>query len=1838
MQIKFLFIFLLYAASLHTLGAAITKFDFLGTNPNLSTISNLSKVGSQIELILDLDADKGLYTIEAFRNSNLNEVVSKLQDFEHDGGNVTKYLRVPLVEGSNDYFLRILETSVAGGIKTTNTVLSPINRDLQFSVSSVRLNHIEALSEVVPLYTKEKSVNLYYTVNGSSEQFEVAFFRNFNQISTVTIQGSGNYSETSFPIETGLNLLQIKVKSLDLNGNGLGIQKESNIINVIHDGTEPTLLATSTTFQTNPPPTGIWGPTDLASIGLIIETDQPYARVEILNTRNGDLIQRFAEASGRLVVGGIELPKEPTLGPLGITTTTYGITIFDEAGNFDASDIVIERLSLEPCFTLLKMEPGDSGFISNGESLNVVGAVCEEQKPHRVEFSLASRFSQNSFFKDEQLANLMGGELFNKDIAIPVDVAQPGQNVEISVQAVVYTTNPVDPRLEVASPAHDLGVIILDNKPPAAPSINTEKVVFATNSPTLTIDGLIEREASVTVNITEPFLVRPSRTISEQNRQFRSVLDLGFVADGEYVADIIQRDKAGNIGIGSSSKVILKYDRRSPQVKSVRINNSSIEQSRPFFFNAGDTIKIQVLMDEYMAGVPKVWVTQQGGYAVEAGLGQTISDGFEFEYQYVVLPSQDGDLDGPVEVLVTDGSDNAGNTVNPSHRESQAFVVDTLAPVLNRRDISPKDGSVLNSVPKPLRLVMREHPQTKGGEIFGSGPDPENVRVEAFGPLESNPNRLISGRLEIFGPRTVDFYPDSNLMNLDGTYLFQIHMTDQVGNTFVESVILNLDQEKLSTSLILETIPEANSFYNFATLPRKNGVPLVSFAMEPSLTQEMNLTSTQVEVFNYLRRPQKFQVSQPVLSSSSSIEVTFEKDVLQDGSDDGVFTAVARLIDTAGNLSDEFVYSYYYDSQAPQVLDGLHFPVPQGYTGQDYRYPRSNSVVNGPLDVVSAILFDKKSSIGFLGSGINTSIVSSATMSSTTIVLSLEQSFGSQPVGEIITGMIKFKGDLSQGAPIYGGPLLSRVLFEINVDPMTQIAQGLPVDGSFDGIYKMQVFPVDMSQNAGDISTAYFLYDTQKPVISIDVLNEVWITSGVISLSGSAQDTGAYPLVTAGFGSTKGTGVRTVEIRIDSVNEYGSSTFPAILEWTSLDLGKNPIHFGHNELFNFQFNHKFRNFDGKVRVTARAIDQAGNVGINIRDIGLDSESLSEPTLLTPIDGLRIAGGIQKFRWSPIAKASGYKLELIDTSNNIHNYDFGPGIIEADINLDPFPEGKVIWKILVIDGNGNANAVQNGRELIIDRQKPEVVSMIIEDPVLFRDQSGRVLKTQVRVNIKFSESIDPLSPLDLRFLPAPKHYFNSVNQHVTETYPAEKLQVLDIKADQVTAMFFIEPSDSNADYNGIGRLIGSGCRDITGIDGDDFSLDFELDLGPYFDLRVFSNPIREQELVFIIKGLHHKGGSTEAIAGSPYTVVRQSKDFGQESSDDRIQVIELNRLNLTTFQGTYPIDLALSGSLRFEITGSDEQGNTGTRIIPFEVTRLLYFDEPLRESISKVSEFMTEESEPEQLFRVKFPWMTSSENTGQIWNMFPRTSLSRAANFSIDLNDLSLLPGKYAVMEPGNSVKLNFLTQSRVDNQISFKTTMPHKVVLIKDEDSPEINFPDLDLLNLSQDLVIKVDDSGVGLDLSKSSVTVDGKEVSGLIKNQSEFQLSVSELSPLKSQNLAVNAADYLGNSITKSVQVKVAGSVRIESALVVPNPSSGSASLNVSLNRDVQSYQISIYDISGKILSKFEGGNILARSQIALDSYLPPTLANGVYIIKLKVVDSSNRIDKKMVKFVILK
>jgi len=791
-------------------GAAIQGFSIVSTLPSLSDITAQRIMGSNIHLNLTVQADLGSYRILAFRNSVLNEVVAQNNEFEHPGGIGSYYLRVPLVEGSNTFFLKLIDLSGKSAEATTATAFI-IERDLEFTATEIRLNHIESSSAGVSLYTSDRRVNVFYTINGNAASYEVKFLVNLLTADTVVVPGPGNYSRNSILLTTdSLNTVQLEVRSLDPNGQPLGKQAESNPMRIFQDRTSPTIVDLTTTFQNTTPPAGTpFGPTDLASFGVNIGTDTPFARVSILNETTGDEVTRIAGQNGRITISGIELPKDPSLGDLGITTTAYTALAFDEAGNLSqARQFRVERIAIEPCFNLLRMDPFDGGRIGNGQALTVLGAVCDRNAPHRVVFKIASptEFSANGFLQEEQIRNLGGGELFDKDISLAINPAAPNEDVTYSIQAQVITTNPLDPTKEEFSKDHDLGVVILDRKPPAPPTVLTARTIFATNSPSFTIDGETERGARIEFSAPGTFSFRPSRTVPAITNEFRSVVDISAAQDGLYDVVLVARDTAGNSGVNSNGKILIKVDRRRPRVKSVAVNDNLIELTRPFFLRPTQNARIRVLVDEPMPVAPRVYVTQQGDFGIEAGLSQVVGD-LEFEYQFVVRQSIDGNKDGPVEILVVGGRDDSGNAI-VEHREPQAFVVDTLAPGLDRALTKPQDGSIVGKVPSPLRLILREHPKTR---VPGSGPFPEMTKIRAFGPIETNPTRVVTGRTEVFDPRSVDFYPSAEEMNLDGTYLFEVTLQDRAGNQFIETLVLELDLEKLSTTLILERFPAPGS-------------------------------------------------------------------------------------------------------------------------------------------------------------------------------------------------------------------------------------------------------------------------------------------------------------------------------------------------------------------------------------------------------------------------------------------------------------------------------------------------------------------------------------------------------------------------------------------------------------------------------------------------------------------------------------------------------------------------------------------------------------------------------------------------------------------------------------------------------------------------------------------------------------------------------------------------------------------------------------------------------------------------------------------------------------------
>ncbi|PCJ20076.1 MAG: hypothetical protein COB02_05615 [Candidatus Cloacimonadota bacterium] len=1806
----------------------IQEFNIIDVLPHISQSSLSNRTGSSIALKIRMKADPGTYTIRAIRQGAPNQIINSRDQFNHTGVEEF-FVKLSLKEGSNSFSLTL--NAFSQSVIPVTTTVNNIVRDLEFNVTNLSLDHLQESNGKVSLYTSQPLIQAHYTLNGNANSYEIKTFINGLEIKSDTIFNSGSGVIDNIPLETNqLNLIQLKALALDGGAQGLGIQKVSGFLRLFHDTIPPVLLGISTTLPSgNANPSS---PTRMAVFGLIVEADDADVQIRVTNSRNSKEIIRMTDQSNRVTIAGVELERDPALAT---TITTYTITAFDAAGNEAIHKIqTVPRVTFEPCFNLLSMIPADGSYIGQNQSISILGAVCDDVEKYRVLFRVSSIIG-GGFFIEEQLTNLSPGSSFQKDISIPFDALNPNQNSSLQVEVIVISPRPGDESQEENSPSHSLGSVIFDRVAPPAPRLITQDTFFATNSNSIIIDGdRLEREGGVFIHVPTNFNVRPNFQIGALGEDFRGVVDMGSAGDGEYTLDIISRDKALNSGPGSKRQIVVKIDRTRPQVKNIKVNNAVIESGDPIFFQPGATVNIKVLMTEKMEEAPFVWVTQLAGYAQKIGISNSFNNGLEFEYQYVVQSSNNGERDGAVEILVTGGTDTAGNTISPSFFEAQAFIVDSQAPKLFRQFVSPSDGSIVNKAPSPLRLVMSD----ENSNLKVSGSDPINSKITALGPLETDPNHVIKGRVEVFNPRTIDFYPDStgpSAMTTDGTYLFQITMVDKVGNEFIESVVLQLDTESLSPNLIVTFSPDNKAFYNAQTLPRLNGLPILSMSVEESLTPEMDLLKSEMRVFNYLRSPQEYKVSKARLLSTSSVQFNLESDLLADGSDDGILVANGVIYDVAGNVSDPKVFQYTYDTKAPSVMDGINFPVPEGFKQEDTRVPAHGTVVNGPLNIISSFIFDQRSSNGYLGSGLRAALDSQLNLPTSTIVLSLEHSFGSVLPGIISSSRIKFKADVSGNAPVFGGPLVGRLLYELNVDPISLEPIGLETDGSMDGIYKMEITPVDLSLNIGEITTSYFMYDTIAPVLSIDLNNDVWITSGVLEFTGFAQDLQAVNQAYAIFGGTNGLGVQKVELRVESVNNIGSATFPEVLAWTEIPLKKKLVNYPKNKKFEFEFSQIFYNFKGDARLTFRATDKAGNRAYLIKDLSLNSDLLKAPVLVSPINNYRVSGGIQRFEWRPETTANKYALIITDKNNNPTEFLFDKETIQSDINLGFLQEGKTTWRVDAIDGVDHRSNPTNGRTLIMDRSIPFIESFSFDRPIIPNNEEGRILEGDLRFHITFNEEMDVSKKPIVRFFPASKTIVNAFGQEVVEIYSPITLNQLSYEADKYIGNFKILPKDGDVDYNGLGFIQVENYIDKSGNRGLKQSHNFEIDLGPYFEFRIFSNPVNDYEIIFVIKGLHQKGGTEEEISLTPFMQIRQLKDPGGQSTDDDIQIIKLTRLGSSYFHGGYLLNLNLSGALQIEITGVDVNGNSITRVIPFQIKRLSFSKSTLSTSKKSISSL-------EQKVYM-FPWTTNEKINQQklpVFNVFPKTSLLKSSDFEIDLADyIKKNKGKYAVMQSSEN-GLVYQTQSFIDNKIYLQSKVPSKLFLIEDSVKPELRVDQsLDLKALESDLLIQVEDTGVGFSIKKSSLKINNSNYSYQVENENIIRIKKSHLSLGQINNVELKAVDYLGNVKSLSLLVQTVGPIHFLESIVVPNPIRNSnAFLKLKLNRTAKKVQLSLYDSASSRVYTQSIGQISKDSYLPLDEFNLESLANGVYFLKIQIEDSEKNTNKKIVKLAIIK
>ena len=150
-----------------------------------------------------------------------------------------------------------------------------------------------------------------------------------------------------------------------------------------------------------------------------------------------------------------------------------------------------------------------------------------------------------------------------------------------------------------------------------------------------------------------------------------------------------------------------------------------------------------------------------------------------------------------------------------------------------------------------------------------------------------------------------------------------------------------------------------------------------------------------------------------------------------------------------------------------------------------------------------------------------------------------------------------------------------------------------------------------------------------------------------------------------------------------------------------------------------------------------------------------------------------------------------------------------------------------------------------------------------------------------------------------------------------------LQVLSFFENTLTAQAKLDPPSPNSDtLQGFVRVHASNGEDLASntlapIDPG-ISL-FEIYTGPHFEVKFFSNPVDNEDLIFVIKGFISNGGRATEIPDIPSVVL----------IDSRNREVALDPLRLTkeSFSVNFNLSLVNNNNFTMIVTGEDKYGNT-----------------------------------------------------------------------------------------------------------------------------------------------------------------------------------------------------------------------------------------------------------------------------------------------------------------------
>jgi hypothetical protein len=405
-----------------------------------------------------------------------------------------------------------------------------------------------------------------------------------------------------------------------------------------------------------------------------------------------------------------------------------------------------------------------------------------------------------------------------------------------------------------------------------------------------------------------------------------------------------------------------------------------------------------------------------------------------------------------------------------------------------------------------------------------------------------------------------------------------------------------------------------------------------------------------------------------------------------------------------------------------------------------------------------------------------------------------------------------------------------------------------------------------------------------------------------------------------------------------------------------------------------------------------------------------------------------------------------------------------------------------------------------------------------------------------------------------------------------------------------------PPGADSSWNGPAILWVENARDLAGTSMlTDKSRSFEIKTGPTYALRFFENPVFKTEIVVLIQ-------ASERLGGTPLLFNPVGVDFLNE---------ELVQVGDQTYSTVFKLQPSNEPVGQVEITGRDLLGNASTRSVTFPIrsidgalggevrsSRMQLSIEPgAFQGIQTLAmlpppEFASSPSQVETKSLKSKNRIVEWVEVGEVGLLYPSgQQFALPARLTIKPRE-PLADHQGYFLEVGGQMK--FLASADLPGSqagaYSGQVNQLGRVVVLEDHNPPRIELaPEMQVGVLdprAAKLRFSIHEAGSGLVSAGPQVVLGGRRLESQALGEGQYEASYGGILSPGSHWVSIRARDRLGNASVLRSEFKVESPIRIRLD-VFPNPARSFSRLRYRLSRGASFLALKILDTHGRVVFK---------------------------------------------------